>query len=390
MEVLPGETVDIRAIGEIAQATTVRNYMGGVRYRWATFYVPHRLVWDDWIGYVTGEFTGTPNVNWVVEANRVFYDKVGVFSPRFLRASYQLVWNQFYRHPATAEDTTAVTSIDILKVDRSGLLDYDWGLEPTNDQEETYDVVAGSPDTVTIDMNELRNKLRLAARGRAESRSGDKYVDAMARYGVQLDWQTAERPEILGAGTWFQGQKQLSSTAAIGADELGQRVTASGTKAALSIGRKNFPEHGTVFTVMYSDPHNFNMSKDGQLGCRYQSRDDLFTPENAGLAQWVVGSTALSDTGFANLYYAPWQRYQQGEELMGAGQRSNALESWAWSHLVDSQERLLSGSDPSLNYYTDGPQAPAIVTNTGGNWCYRGEFTVNRINNTPVNAVSLE
>jgi hypothetical protein len=300
------------------------------------------------------------------------------------------VWNEFYRHPATPEDTTATTSIDILKVDRSGLLDYDWGVEPVNDTEETYDVTSGSPDTVTINMNELRNKIRLAGRGRAESRSGDKYVDAMARYGVGLDWTTAERPELLDAGTWYQGQKPLSSTASIGADELGQRVTASGTTAKINIGRKNFPEHGTVFTVMFSDPHNFNMSKDGQFGCRYQSRDDLFTPENAGLSEWVVGSTHLSDTGFGNLHYAPWQRYQQGEELMGSGQRSNAAESWALGHTVASQERLLSGDDESVQYYNDGPQAPAIETDNGGNWCFRGEFTVDRYNNTPTNAVSLE
>lgn len=227
-EVTPGESIDMTAIGELNMATLASNFASKFKYHWAVYYVPHRLTDDRWVDFLTdAESVATPTVVAATDANGAFFDSIGVTVNTTYRNAYQMVFNEYYRHPDTAPKVLAPENMTTFNVDRHGLLDYDWSQEEGANDEFLAPVVGTDAQ---IDLNEFRNSMAAAAEGRASRSSGDKYIDVLSRFGVDLSWAVAQRPELLCSGVWSQANQPLNSTTGA-TGEFGLRTKAQQTRA---------------------------------------------------------------------------------------------------------------------------------------------------------------
>lgn len=136
MEVLPGDTVQHATSALVRCSPMLAPVMHPVHARIHHWFVPHRLVWEDWEDFITGGEDGlqtptfpTITVNTSAANAGTLLDYLGLpdtttnsysVSALPLRA-YQLIWNEFYRDqdlqtPATIDltagpDTTTTTTL---------------------------------------------------------------------------------------------------------------------------------------------------------------------------------------------------------------------------------------------------------------------------------------
>ena len=100
LEVCPGQTVNIGAQVKMQSDDLQKNVLtGGVLSLYA-FYVPHRLVWDEFVHFVTqdeGAPTVVPVTNtvWPLLFDRAVPKPAANFSALY-RRGYKLIYNQFF------------------------------------------------------------------------------------------------------------------------------------------------------------------------------------------------------------------------------------------------------------------------------------------------------
>ena len=126
---------------------------------------------------------------------------------RYWRDAYKLIYNQFFGSDQWAVSTgtwydditldTDVTSRVIRSTDQlAGKL---MATDQAPDREYDAPVTGTAPNQVaTISLNAFRERLVQARSDRRAQMTGDKYVDAMRRLGVNLDWRVQMAPEFLG------------------------------------------------------------------------------------------------------------------------------------------------------------------------------------------------
>jgi len=106
-EVLPGDTLQQSTSALIRLSPLVRPVMHPVHVRIHHWFVPHRLIWDEWDDFITGgpNGTSTPALpTWTVNPTEgSLHDYMGLpigssitFSMLPFRG-YNLIWNEFYR-----------------------------------------------------------------------------------------------------------------------------------------------------------------------------------------------------------------------------------------------------------------------------------------------------
>jgi len=134
MEVLPGDTIQQSTSALIRVSPLVTPVMHPVHVRIHHWFVPHRLVWDEWEDFITGgpNGTSTPTVPYrsgLTENVGALGDYLGVptgvanLSPNFMPyRSYNLIWNEFYRDQDLETELTVskasgsdVTTDNVLK-----------------------------------------------------------------------------------------------------------------------------------------------------------------------------------------------------------------------------------------------------------------------------------
>ena len=111
MEVLPGDTIQHAAQALIRAAPLATPPMHPVRIDVRHFFVPNRLVWNDWEDFITGGPDGDnasvfPTIEVPSEFSRSIFDDLGVspaaegmgleISALPIRA-LMLIWNEYYR-----------------------------------------------------------------------------------------------------------------------------------------------------------------------------------------------------------------------------------------------------------------------------------------------------
>lgn len=271
------------------------------------FYVPHRLVWPGWVDFAS-DADNTDTVP-VAATNSVdFFDPVAGRSALFRRA-YKLAYNEYYGsehwHAATGQswyaDIAADTVVALYRTANPEPLSQAM-LRQVDFVDPTYPV--SSP----IPLRDFSRQQAIALGQYRRERTGDKYVDALARMGVSLDWRIQQAPERLGgAYKVFQPGKVVSTdTSGLGTPS---RVL-DGTISASASG-KFLAEEGYIVGIISMRP--VMVMKDGQ-GCAdgfalarkdfgYGTLEDMAGPQS-----W--GDGVLSGgTGLANTPLRPWYHY---------------------------------------------------------------------------------
>ena len=86
--------------------------------------------------------------------------------------------------------------------------------------------------------------------------TGDKYVDAMRRMGVALDWRVQMAPEFLGKSEVDFYPKRTRVTADT---DTAKPVAYFSETMNLRVNRRFFAEHGYIVTVLLVRPHMITM-----------------------------------------------------------------------------------------------------------------------------------
>ena len=98
-EVAPGDTVSGAITPDAISDTLKRKVLNRAYYDTYVFYVPYRLLWDEWPDFIgDDDYAGTvPSVNTVTKFFFENGSSDGNVNCAFPRRAYNLIWNKFFR-----------------------------------------------------------------------------------------------------------------------------------------------------------------------------------------------------------------------------------------------------------------------------------------------------
>ena len=325
MDVVPGQTLSAKVQAKIQTVAFLQNILsGGVAHIYA-FYTPYRLLWDDWIDFASDPDTSL-TVPLAPTAWPALFERGG--QNCFGRRAYKLIYNQFFGSDQWAVSTgtwydditldTDVTSRVIRSTDQlAGKL---MATDQAPDREYEAPVSGTAPNQVaTISLNAFREQLVQARSDRRAQMTGDKYVDAMRRLGVNLDWRVQMAPEFLGQSLVEFDAKRVRSS--YGDDTaqtpLGRAYAHYEFTLSLDVQRKFFAEHGVVWFLVSLRPYVMSQLTPSPLSAQLFHRDSFFWGDNQAGVTLVPGSTLGLSAPRDNGYAPKMQYYQSGQNLIG-------------------------------------------------------------------------
>jgi sarcosine oxidase delta subunit len=242
-QVVPGSTVNIDAQINMKTASFTKLVTTPCLASVWFFYVPHRLVWEDWTDFISKSEPQTAFIGSTAKGPN-YFDKTETsiapeVSPLYRRA-YKLVYNEYFNTGAGYDvtDDSSVTIMGDLKNPEQFASKIVLNSEVVDPE---FTVVANS-----IPLNEFY-RAQMNARSKQRSQmTGDKYVDTLARMGVDASWMIAERPEFLGTKSKLCAPVLTASTESA---TLGQEVSRFNCSLSVDIKGKHFAEHGYIVGV---------------------------------------------------------------------------------------------------------------------------------------------
>ena len=271
-QVVPGQTVNIDFESSLKTAAFTKNLSTPCIMSVWFFYVPHRLTWDGWTEFISKQ-EGASAFPTTGTASDVFFDKTSsasyIFNPLYRRA-YKLVYNEYFgtesigqAKEAWYDDITVDSAVAPNRTKNPEDFASKIALNATVDDPE-FAVTASS-----IPLNDFYRQLMNARSQQRSQMTGDKYVDTLARMGVDATWMIAERPEFLGTKSQMVGPQLTANTSDT---DTGQEVARFQSKLKCAIKGKHFAEHGYIV---------------GVSSCR-----PLITPTNRGAIDLYVANDA--------------------------------------------------------------------------------------------------
>jgi hypothetical protein len=250
-QVVPGQTINLDAQVSLKTAALTQNVSTPSIMSVWFFYVPHRLTWEVWPAYLSQE-EGAPAFPTTTTASDTFFDKTfaaasGV-SPLYRRA-YKMVYNEFFGtetletsgvKQAWYSDITADSQVNQYGLRNpqqfaSKLIATDTSVDPE------FSVTASS-----IPLNEFYRQLMNARSTQRSQMTGNKYVDTLARMGVDASWMIAERPEFLGTKSKMVAPQLTGNTTSTDSAFETARWQCG---LEVSLKNKHFAEHGYIVGV---------------------------------------------------------------------------------------------------------------------------------------------
>lgn len=226
------------------------------------FYVPLRLLWDDWENFIAeGPMdtpTYTPPTISVAAASALWRSlfmpangsSATTYSAWSTRA-YNLVYNEYFRD---FDDNIAAPDNNPGQYGRQVDLKKDYYTTLREDigygQDVHYaDVTAGSPDQVSA--LEILQAIAQQKAAMRRATYGTRYVDILRGFGIKVNYQMLQRPELVGIGRGVINVTDVVDTSSGGLGGLAGHGI-SGTRIKLK--RKSFPEHGVFMTFCVVRP----------------------------------------------------------------------------------------------------------------------------------------
>lgn len=342
VEVLPGDTFQHVANALVRLSPLATPVYHPIQAYIHHFYVPNRLVYEDWEDFITGGRTGDFDGEWpymsrptgVVQGGLSDYlglpityttSNALLHSALPVRA-YQLIYNEYYRDDdlvspvvvstAGGLDTTTNTLVqkvswekDYATMARSEPYEGPLitipvepdGSNPTvNPGNRTIvgtaatnavkvsgaalaadSVLSFSNPGLKIDIDDFRRSMALYRWGEARARYGSRYTEYLRYLGVKASDSRLERPEYLGGGV---DMIQVSEVLQTAPTTSGSAVGVADMKGHAIAGLKSnryrrfFPEHGLVMSLMFVRPKHMYTQAMHRMYNR-RTRFDYYQPE---------------------------------------------------------------------------------------------------------------
>lgn len=249
-QVVPGQTVNLDCQLSLKTAAFTQNVSTPCLMSMWFFYVPHRISWDGWTDFISKQ-DGAPSMV-TAAPNSLWFEHLATGSTissvsSLYRRAYKNVYNEYFGSES---------------VGSAGFAWYD----DVNDDTVNSPYRTVNPDqfaskiqlegsvvdpefTVTASTIPLNDFYRQMMNARSTQRSqmtGDKYVDTLARMGVDASWMIAERPEFLGTKSALIAPHLTANTSNTNTGEEAGRFE---TRLSCGVKNKHFAEHGYIVGV---------------------------------------------------------------------------------------------------------------------------------------------
>ena len=257
------------------------------------FYVPHRLVWDDWTSFLSKE-DGAPSFPTSTTPWAAGFDHTrGTSNMSVLyRRAYKSVYNEYFgtesigsANSAWFDDITADTTNAAYRTRNPEQFASRLVLDGTvTDPEFT---VTGS----TIPLNDFYRQMMNARSEQRSQMTGNKYVDTLSRMGVDASWMIAEITEFLGTKSKLV---QPHLTANTSSTNTGEEVGRFEAKIGCQIKSKHFAEHGYLVGVASLRPILFfnNRGATDMMPSTTDWIDSFYSADNLETKDLVDGYTS--------------------------------------------------------------------------------------------------
>lgn len=384
--VVPGQSVSIDLQSSWETAAFTRNVLNGGLASIMAFYVPYRLVWDEWTEFISDP-QSTAVVPMATVPMRSLFEVSTAGQPTnvFARRAMKLIYNQYFGSDQFGTpgqfyyqdiEDDADTLFKQLRTNDQFLGKLMQQNSAPDDDFEA-DVSGTAPNMIaSIPLNEFRQAMKDAHSSRRSGLTGDKYVDAMRRMGVQLDWKIQNAPEFLGSVSADFDAKETRATYTpadpppAGASQTGRSYARFNERMRLSTRRKFFAEHGIILTFLVIRPFVFNTNLPGPWDCFVQRRENFYLGDN----QTGVNETTAARLGVTGSdWYMPrfaWLR--AGQNL--TGRQSTApwivtntptdVQSQIWPTVSVPQDPVLTYDFASYTRYRSSGPTPVRSTPT--------------------------
>ncbi|AXH76114.1 MAG: major capsid protein [Microviridae sp.] len=326
-DVVPGQSVAIDLDMVMESDAFLQNVLNGGQASIYAFYTPHRLVWDEWVDFATDPQTSLTIPSTSVVAASLF-DQGPTAISALPRRAFKLIYNQYFGseqfgfYYADITDDAAVNRLPLRTNDQligrifpgAGAPDVPYNVPVTG--------ISGSTGSGTIQLNDFRRALNSAKSIRRSNLTGDKYVDAMARMGVNLNWAIQMAPELLGQTSWdFEAKETRASytpadPAPVGSSSTGRAYARYSEKRKFKTARKYFAEHGTIWVLLAVRPWAFQANYTGPQSAFQLQRSQQFWGDNqAGVQNAPVSQ--VGGSGAAEVFQSRFDWLLAGQNMVG-------------------------------------------------------------------------
>jgi hypothetical protein len=402
-EVLPGDTFQHKTNIFLRVSPMVAPTMHPIRAKIHHFFVPHRLIWEDFEDFITGGPDGLDasvvpyrNVN---PTTGSLFDYLGAapggtldFNILPVRA-YNLIWNEFYRDQDLQTELTVPTASGSDATSPAAIQNVCWDkdyfntsrpweqkgaeisipIEGDGTNPTMYNAADSSPKQIVtqntgpvvvnglptgtgigywsnsglqIDVNDFKEAMGMARYQEARARYGSRYTEYLRYLGVKSSDARLQRPEYLGGGKeTIQISEVLQTEGGAGTyDDTVGALKGHGI-AALSSNRyrKFFEEHGLIMSMLSIAPIPVYEDATDKFFFK-TTKEDFFQKEieqvgGAEILNKEVRCAHATPDGIFG-YTNRYEEYRKGKNSIAGEFRTN-LQDW---HMARD-----FSSDPTLN-----------------------------------------
>ncbi len=259
-EVTPGDTWQGRSMLLTRMAPIVRPAYVTLQINVHYFFVPHRLIWDEFEDVITGVSASTPptlpapdEAGQLLDAGRLYqYMGIGpadtgntknVYALPFY--AYNLVWNEFFRDQAESTERleTDTTIAPVFHSTNS----YIGGARSEIQQgtEQTVPVVANA-----VSVTDIRDAFHRQKFQERRSQFGERYHDYLAAMGVRVPDSRLDRPEHVARGRGILGVSEVVATSETANQKTGDFTGHGIAGTNIRMPKRNFVEHGILLGLV--------------------------------------------------------------------------------------------------------------------------------------------
>lgn len=417
-EVLAGDTFIGSATALCRVAPLAQPVMHRCEVRLHHWYVPNRILWDGWEGFITGrDDTSVPTITLPADSGlRALADHMGIYPHVGAEVNclpfraYNLIYNEFYRD----QDLQTARTTDQLGLARCcWQKDYLTVARPSPQQGEPNSIpvslgqapvstrdVTGISGTVDLQINasdgkayadqtvlakglwakfedgesaagisidDMRRSLAFQRFAEARARFGERYVDYLRFLGVNPTDGRLDRPEYLGGGKQIISFSEVISTAETDSAGVGD-LYGHGIAALRSRRyRKFFEEHGWVLTLLSVRPKTVYQTHNPRKFFRKDNMD--YWQKELEVLPWQevkVGEVYGAEPDNLNVFgYVPrYEEYRHAMSFVSGTLRGGTENDWTLSREFASAPTLNSSfveCTPSDRIYQDTNMPELIV-----------------------------
>lgn len=415
-EVVPGDMFRTNSEILVRMAPMIAPVMHRVNVFMHYFFVPHRLVWNQWEDFITGGQEGTttptmPTKTLSLTSTGSLADYLGLpggeggtdsvdVSDLPFRA-YVKIWNEYYRDPNLADEvdvenmaptdysvrmrawekdyfTSALPwtqrGNDSTVVTRTKTAEREDGTSPgvtlppvtTNDAGDLLLDYSGTTEDVELlgdmNINDLRRASAIQRFLEKQARGGYRYIETiLSHFGVESSDARLQRPEYLGGGKQPVVISEVLNTSGTTTEPQGTMAGHGLASGVQNDFQAQFEEHGYVMGIMSVLPKTAYQQGIPRHFLR-TDKYDYYWPEFANLGEqeiknkelyWDTADSEYNDGTFG--YQQRYAEYKYGQSTVH-GEFRDTLDHWHLSRKFASQPSLnetFVESDPSERIFAE-------------------------------------